>query len=80
MVVGIDLGSSYLKTAFAQAQLLDPSVLFIATNEDSTLPMPNNTFLPGAGVAVEAIKKCTKREPVVVGKPEQWFLDLIIEK
>lgn len=79
VVVGLDFDISYLKFAYAK-QLLDRGCLFIATNTDDTLPA-EGMELPGGGTMVRFLETCARRPPdEVVGKPNQAFLDVIVEK
>jgi len=78
IVIGLDSGLTYPKLAFAHIQLNDKNCIFIATNTDSILPV-NGKTLPGAGTMVAGLSTSTGREPIVLGKPSQTFMKLILE-
>lgn len=78
VLVGFDIKICYHKIAFAKLHLDHPECLFIATNTDSTFPGGNGVLIPGGGSVVKMIECTSNKEPVVVGKPSQWFLDKII--
>jgi len=67
VVVGLDRGLTYagLKDALSA---IDHGALFVATNEDATVPTPEG-LAPGAGAIVAAVKTMTRSEPILVGKP-----------
>lgn len=50
---------------------------FFATNRDATYPLEGGTIQPGAGAIVAAIEACSGEAPIVFGKPEPVFLELI---
>lgn len=52
---------------------------FVATNMDSLYRTPYGIY-PGTGVMVQALVYASGRTPVVVGKPNQSFLDLIFKE
>jgi phosphoglycolate/pyridoxal phosphate phosphatase family enzyme len=80
VVVGNDVNFTYPKLAYALRCLLArPDSLLIATNPDSSTPMPNG-FLPGAGAIVAAVAAASRRTPLVMGKPEQMLLDMAVER
>jgi len=78
VVVGLDSGLSYPKIAYAFHHLQDPNCLFLATNTDSKLPVHDKS-LPGAGGMVGILKATTGREPIILGKPSQSLLQLILK-
>jgi len=78
VVVGFDLHINYQKLARAQYYLRDEQCDFVATNTDSTFPT-NGTLFPGTGTIVAAVECASDRKPVVIGKPNQVFMDCITE-
>lgn len=78
VICGFDGKTSYVRLAHAHSYLEDPNCLFIATNMDSTYPGPNGRTFPGSGSLIMALVTSTKRTPVVVGKPNQLMMDLIL--
>ena len=78
VVVGIDRAFSYRKLARAQSAIL-AGATFIATNEDLTYPTENGGVVPGNGCLVAAVRAATATEPLVIGKPECYALEKILE-
>jgi len=78
VVVGIDRGFTYDKLARAQQAILG-GARFIATNEDPTFPVEGGGLMPGGGSLVAAVRTATATEPFVVGKPETYAFDKILE-
>lgn len=79
VVVGIDRSFSYERLRQAQWAVLGGAA-FIATNADSTYPAENDRLLPGAGTIVAAIRTASGTEPFVVGKPNTWMLELLLQR
>jgi phosphoglycolate phosphatase len=82
IITGLDPHLTYWKLSYAfMAFQQNKNCLFIATNTDSTYPVSEGVILPGGGVMVEAFATATgKRPDFVCGKPEQSFLDLIVQR
>ncbi|MFH2101506.1 MAG: HAD-IIA family hydrolase [Candidatus Micrarchaeota archaeon] len=78
VVVGLDRGLTYEKLATA-FKAIHSGAAFIATNEDATFPVEEG-FLPGAGAVVAFIRKSTGKEPLVMGKPNTFLIDMIMEE
>ena len=78
VVVGIDQDFHYRKLARAQKAILDGAE-FIATNEDATYPIEGGAVIPGGGSLVAAVRTATATEPFVVGKPQTYAFDKILE-
>jgi 4-nitrophenyl phosphatase len=53
--------------------------MFIGTNPDCTLPMPEG-LMPGAGSILAALAAATDVQPVVVGKPEPEIYLFALER
>ena len=79
VLIGFDIFVNYTKFAKAHTFLLQQDVLFIATNVDSTFPTENGS-LPGTGSLVATLSTCTKRSPIVLGKPNTQMLDILISE
>jgi phosphoglycolate/pyridoxal phosphate phosphatase family enzyme len=81
VVVGFDFGINYYKIQYAQLCInSNENCLFIATNEDATTHLTINQEWAGNGACVGAIRGCTGREPIVVGKPSTLMLDYIAKQ
>jgi 4-nitrophenyl phosphatase len=81
VVVGIDDELTYTKVAYANAALRNKAkkTLFISTNQDSTLPTNGNT-LPGGGSCVAMVATASEQQPINVGKPESYMLQLVFKQ
>ncbi|RYG69206.1 hypothetical protein EON64_03305 [archaeon] len=78
VVVGLDTQINYYKIQYAQLCLNTlPSCLFLATNQDAVTHLTDAQEWAGSGAIVGAIRGCTGRDPVVVGKPSSLLLDYI---
>ncbi len=53
---------------------------FIATNTDATYPLERGRLQPGAGATVGALTGCSQRNPIVIGKPNPYLVNLILEQ
>lgn len=81
VVVGFDSAISYYKIQYAQLCLNEnPNCRFIATNLDAVTHLTEEQEWAGNGAMVGAIKGCTGKEPIVVGKPSSLMVDYIVEK
>jgi 4-nitrophenyl phosphatase len=78
VIVGLDRTFTYKKLA-AALSFIQKGAYFIATNTDATLPT-EKTELPGAGAMVSSVIACSKREPLIIGKPNIYLLDLALER
>lgn len=78
VVVGIDRSFTYQKLARAQRAILD-GAQFIATNQDSSFPVEGGGLLPGGGSLVAAVQTATDIYPILIGKPETYAFNKILE-
>ena len=78
VVVGLDREFNYKKLARAQ-RAIHEGARFIATNEDATFPVEGGALLPGGGFMVSAVRTATSVDPLVIGKPETYAFDKILE-
>ena len=79
VVVGWDRSATYGKLADAHRAIVESGATFIATNRDATYPDAGGRTLPGSGALVAALATCTGVEPIVIGKPETYTLELILK-
>jgi phosphoglycolate/pyridoxal phosphate phosphatase family enzyme len=80
VVVGFDIFINYYKIQYAQLCLNEnPDCIFIATNTDAVKHLTPHQEWAGSGSVVGAIKGCTGKEPIVVGKPSSLLIDHITE-
>jgi 4-nitrophenyl phosphatase len=73
VVVGLDRDITYAKLRQA-ALLIRSGVPFLATNPDTTLPVPEGQ-VPGSGAIVAAVAAATDRQPLFIGKPEPFLME-----
>ena len=78
VVVGLSKGFDYNQMNLAM-QLIRKGATFIATNTDATYPMEHGQFVPGSGSVVAAVSVCSETNPFVVGKPNPFLIELILE-
>ncbi len=81
VVVGFDREINYYKIQYAQLCINEnPGCKFIATNLDAVTHLTDAQEWAGNGSMVGAIKGCTGREPILVGKPSPLMIDYIVSK
>lgn len=81
VIVGMDAAINYYKIQYAQLCLNEnPECRFIATNLDAVTHLTSEQEWAGNGAMVGAIKGCTGREPILVGKPSALMIDYIVDK
>jgi 4-nitrophenyl phosphatase len=78
VVVGLDRRFNYDKLVRAQQAIL-AGAKFVATNRDATFPMEGGALMPGGGAIVSAIETASGVRPVLIGKPETYALQKLLE-
>ena len=79
MIVAGDNELTYSKVAYATFLLhANRDIVFVSTNQDATFPSTKRVF-PGSGSSVAALTTAVQRDPVNVGKPEPFLLELMSE-
>ena len=79
VVVGLDRDFNYRKLARAMRAIRDGAE-FIATNRDATFPVESGDLLPGGGSLVAALVTAVGREPVLIGKPETYAMQKVLDQ
>jgi 4-nitrophenyl phosphatase len=79
VVVGICRSFTYDLMNQAMQRLLKGAA-FVATNTDATYPMEGGRVVPGAGSIVAAVRTCSGREPVVIGKPNPFLVEMVLRE
>ncbi len=77
VVVGLDRDLNYEKLRIG-LQNITNGARFIATNTDPVLPT-EDCFVPGAGAIVSALETASGESPLVIGKPNQLIMDIVID-
>lgn len=81
VIVGFDQNINYYKIQYAQLCINEnKDCRFIATNLDAVTHLTDEQEWAGNGSMVGAIKGCTGKEPIVVGKPSPLMIDYLVEK
>jgi phosphoglycolate/pyridoxal phosphate phosphatase family enzyme len=81
VIVGFDRFINYYKIQYAQLCINEnPGCKFIATNLDAVTHLTDAQEWAGNGSMVGAIKGCTGKEPIVVGKPSPLMIDYLADK
>lgn len=79
VVVGYDKTINYYKIQYAQLCInQNPGCRFIATNMDALAHCTEAQEWAAGGAMVGAIRGCTNKDPILVGKPSPYLIDYII--
>lgn len=79
LVVGYDRELNYHKLEKA-CYFLDQGVEFLATNPDLVYPLKNERYIPDCGSICHMLTVATKKEPLYIGKPNRYMVDIISEE
>lgn len=79
VVVGLCRAATYEAIARCQSAILG-GARFVATNRDATYPIENGGLIPGAGSLIAAVTTASMREPEVIGKPEPFLVERLMEE
>lgn len=79
VVVGFDTTLTYEKLWIA-CDYIVAGTKYVATHADLVCPLENGKFMPDAGAIIAFIKAATEREPIVIGKPNKYMVDAILNK
>lgn len=81
VIVGFDSQINYYKLQYAQLCINEnEGCKFIATNLDAVTHLTDAQEWAGNGAMVGAVKGCTGKEPILVGKPSPLMIDYIVDK
>jgi len=78
VVVGMDRDFDYERLYRAQQAILG-GALFVATNRDGQYPLEGGRVVPGGGSMVAAVQAAADAVPLVIGKPEPYGLQTILD-
>lgn len=79
VIVGFDEHFSYAKMLKAATYANNPDCIFIGTNRDERFPMKTGVIVPGTGCFIRAIETCAERDAFIIGKPDKYVSQAIIE-
>ncbi|ADK82610.1 HAD-IIA family hydrolase [Sediminispirochaeta smaragdinae] len=79
VVLGFDTTLTYNKLWIA-CDYIAEGVEYIATHPDFVCPLEGGRCMPDAGSMIALIKGTTGKEPLVIGKPNRFIIDAILEK
>lgn len=79
VVLGFDTTLTYEKLWIACDYISD-GVKYIATHPDFVCPLEGGRCMPDTGSMIALIKATTGKEPIVIGKPNHYIIDAILEK
>lgn len=80
VVVGLDTQINYHKIQYAQLCINELNCEFVATNMDEKAHLTSAQQWAGGGAMVGALRGCTGKEPVLVGKPSSFLMEHIFAK
>ncbi|XP_069705900.1 chronophin [Phaenicophaeus curvirostris] len=80
VLVGYDDQFTFAKLAQACVYLRDPRCLLVATDPDPWHPLSDGRRTPGTGSLTAAVETASGRRAVVVGKPNTYMFDCIMER
>lgn len=78
VAIGIDYEFSFQKMIYASSYLKHGDCIFLATNDDSSLPVPyENIVIPDAGSILSSIEKTVGKKALVIGKPRCTMWEIL---
>lgn len=78
VIVGVDRSITYKRIEVA-ATCIRNGAEFLGTNPDKTFPTPHG-LTPGAGAIIAAVATAAETEPLFMGKPGRYLIDLSLER
>jgi NagD protein len=79
VLVGFDRELCYEKLEKA-CEFINDGAEFVATNADVLYPIKNHRYIPDCASICEMITKATKKEPLFIGKPNRYMVDMMAKK
>ncbi|KAL8222400.1 UNVERIFIED_CONTAM: hypothetical protein K2H54_075940 [Gekko kuhli] len=80
VLVGYDDQFTFAKLSQACAYLRDPQCLLVATDPDPWHPLSDGQRTPGTGSLTAAVETASGRKAMVVGKPNTYMFECIVER
>ncbi len=78
VIIALDYNVNYHKIATACYHIMQ-GASFVALSKEHSILMNKKKF-PGPGVVVDSIKSVTKKEPILLGKPETIACEFLIKE
>jgi len=79
VVLGFDTTLTYEKL-WRACDLIRERVPYIATHPDFNCPLEGGKFMPDTGSMIKFIEASTGVVPTVIGKPNRYIIDTLLEK
>lgn len=79
VVLGFDTTLTYEKL-WRACDLIREGVPYIATHPDFNCPLEGGKFMPDTGSMIKFIEASTGVVPTVIGKPNRYIVDTLLEK
>lgn len=79
VVLGFDTTLTYDKL-WKACDLVREGVPYIATHPDFNCPIEGGKFMPDTGSMIKLIEASTGSTPIVIGKPNRYIVDTLLEK
>jgi phosphoglycolate phosphatase len=80
VVAGLDTQINYHKIQYAQLCINELNCEFVATNTDEIAHLTSSQQWAGGGAIIGALRGCTGRAPVLVGKPSSVLINHIFAR
>ena len=79
VVLGFDTTLTYDKL-WRACDLIREGIPYIATHPDYNCPLEGGKFMPDTGSVIKLIEASTGVMPTVIGKPNRYIVDTLLEK
>ncbi|SHK30158.1 HAD-superfamily subfamily IIA hydrolase, TIGR01457 [Anaerobranca californiensis DSM 14826] len=79
VVLGFDTTLTYEKVWIA-CDFIRAGVEYIATHPDYNCPLEGGKYMPDTGAMIKMIEASTGKLPKIIGKPNKYIIEAIIEK
>ncbi|XP_049771605.1 glycerol-3-phosphate phosphatase-like isoform X1 [Schistocerca cancellata] len=80
VIVAYDDHISLPKIIKAATYVKDPKCLYLGTSAEGRKIIKGDFSVPGAGCMAAAVTSCSGRQPVILGKPSEYLMDVLIRK
>ncbi|XP_049949633.1 glycerol-3-phosphate phosphatase-like isoform X2 [Schistocerca serialis cubense] len=80
VIVAYDDHISLPKIIKAATYVKDPNCLYLGTSAEGRKIIKGDFSVPGAGCMAAAVTSCSGRHPLILGKPSEYLMDVLIRK